>query len=539
MNPVSTLCIFNEAKDHHYRDLGALFVQEQEKKSEWVVEYLETLPAFDTLLKKKPIHFLIFIFSDKPSQGVLDLISKNRNSTHLRQTEMVAIHKKTTPEGIQKTLMMGIRTLFSEPIEKKLILLRLRAAADAALPALLVGADFDKSEPVVFQGEVFGRIGKVLLSPMGDLQVETDVRFTEGNLVTLRSKIAKDLGMAKFHFHVASITSEDTYYHYGYSYRLTFDADTRLRVQLKSWMDTHEQTCFAHPKTKVLWIGDSISSDVENIFDKTVFSVHLEKSGRATPLLLSNMNPKVLIVGNVPEPTLRSIQSWLEGKPHGERVVFTTSKGHPADWIRLHDISPEAFQATFLTLVRPFLHRRLEHSLENARYMSRKSDYSRCSFPIEGKVLRKSEGYLELELAHILDKGCVFLAYKPLATYLKVVHVEAFLNKSTFHIICEYVPFTGQGHAHLVKNKAFSDAPLPAFPRAKHTEVPPQQVEKIEPFFLQAKPFWMDLGKVLIGLAVAGFVGAVLYWIAPKSEIVGRDPATMGDTLKAIRNAFQ
>lgn len=546
MKSVHTLCVFNESKDPQYRDLGSLFLQDRNSEEGWALEYVESLAAFQSVLKTKPLSLLIFIFTEKPSQALLDLISKSRNLTHLRETEMVSIHKRSSAEGLQKTLMMGVKTLFSEPIEKKLILHRLRVAAEWTRPAVLVGTDFEKREQVAFLGEVFGRVGKILLSPLGDMQVETDLRFPDGRLVVMRSMIAKDLAMAKFHFHVAATTLEDTYYHYGYSYRLTLDADAILRSRLKSWIEGHQDSCFAQPKTKVLWVGDHLSGEVENIFDKSIFSVHVEKPGRATPAFLSRMNPKVLILGEIPEPTLRAVQAWLEGKPHGDRVVFTTVRGHPPGWIRLHDISPEAFKATFLTLVRPFLQRRLESSLESARYLSRKSDYSRCAFPIEGKVLRSSDAHVELELDYIIDKGCIFLAHKPVSAYLKVVHVEAFLNKGTFHVICEHVPFSGKGQPLLPPQERVtpsSELELAPAPAAKGGKTPAEPSfgtrDKIDLFFLQPKTVWLDLGKILLGLLGIAGVMAVLYWVLPKTEIQAKDPAAMGDVFRSIRDAFR
>ena len=543
MGNVNTLCVFNESRESKYRDFGTLFSKLQSSDpaaGEWKIEYVESLDGFSTLLKKKTLSLVVFIFSEEPSQGLIDLISKNRNATHLREAGMVSIHRKTSASGLQKTLMMGVKTIFSEPIEKKLILHRIKATLDQTRPPVLLGSDFEKTAPLEFSGEVFGRVGKIMLSPFGGFQVETDARFPDKRTITMRTKIAKDLGMSKFHLNVQHTTLEDIYYQYGYGYRLLLDMDSILNKKFGDWIKNDPGRCFVQPKTKILWVSSTAVDEVENLFDKNIFSLRVELPGKCTQAFLSNLNPKILVVGDIPQASLDSILKWLELAPKGDRMVFTTAHGHahghPSAWIRLQDLSREALQATFMTLVRPFLNRRIESAMESGRYLSRKSDYSRCSFPIEGKVLRSSGAYVELELGFILDKGCIFLAHHPFSAYLKVVYVEAFINKNTYHVTCEYVPFTEKAAPFF---KELQDQSVSTVMPRPEVMLPEISKSKNEPFFLEAKPFWRDFTKVAIGLIVAGIIATAIYILAPNTPLQSREPASMEDFFESVRNVFK
>ena len=540
-NPVIRILILNESKDHAY---SALVSQLSALEDVVIAEAEDTLDL-QSHLKIHTIHLLLLIVKRAPSELFLQAISKSRNLTGFRDTYFISIHKEFLQFGIQKSLMAGAKTIYLEPVDPSKVLQEIKAILAGNLSYFPALPPFYKITPTPCRIEVFGRIGKIFMDPAGDLQVETDAKLSPGQSLAIRSLMAHDQSCSHFTYSVLSAANEDVYYRYHHSYHLSWQATSEMKEALTKWANAN-QKAFALPKTKVLWIRETALGNLEKALNKTLFSVHLESPGRLTHAYLCQLNPLILISENLPEISLQSIQSWIVEKQLNPILISTASKP-PAGWHSLLDDGVEPFEKAFIQLVKPILSERVSTSLREAKYLDRKSDYSRFSLSMSGRLVSLESSHVILELENELEPNTIFYLNCPafqgrgeIKLYLKVKRAEPLPRNSGFQLICELLPISDRPDLFFATWSKWvqAQAQTTGIETAPSNPVP---ADRTELFFLQPRfiGIGLDTLKVIIGLCVAALLSLLIYLVFPKTEIHGVTPANMQSAFRAIREVFK
>ena len=433
--------ILNETNDKSYDTLSSEIKLLDPPK----ISIFKHVSELEIALKSQPLDLLVIVVNESPSSDLINLISKNKNASHLRDTAFISIHKKGNSAGIQKALMAGVKTLFLEPVAKEKIIHAIKALLNEDPSSLPVLPGFRVlSHSIPLRAHVFGRIGKLYLDSLGDLQIETDVQISIHQDVSVLLKLAKDLGATQLLYKVSSVRHKDTYYHYENNYHLSWLPTPEQKKNLTNWLATSAETIFAIPKTKVLWIHEEPLGPWESLLDKTLFSVYAQKPGKVTHAFLDRLSPRIILTHQLPGITRTQLGEWMnENSPDEKRVINTDDFE-----------SPESFQMAFNSLIQPFLAKRVSTSAKSAKYFDRKSDYSRCAITMDGQVISVSKTHILLELPFALERDTVFLAHCPAledkktGLYLKVFSSEPVpistsrIRLFSFRLVCEILPIT-------------------------------------------------------------------------------------------------
>jgi len=513
--------ILNETNDQTFDSLG----KEIRLIDKPTVTVTHQLIDLENALTKDPLDLLVIIVNETPSEDLIHFISKNRNSTFLRNTEFISVHKRAQNAGMQKALMAGAKTLFLEPIDKEKIVQSInRFFNDNPWDKPVLPEFENPPHPIALKANIWGRIGMCHLDSVGDIQIETDVEVPVAKDVVIVSKLAKELGYSHFLYKVFEGSQKDTYYHYENNYFLSWEPTPDQKKKLTNWLAKTDEMVFAIPKTKVLWIRDEPLGAWEEVLDKTVLSVHVQKPGKVTHSYLERLNPRIILTHQLPEITRTHLQTWLdENDPEEKRVIS-------ADDFE----TPEAFQRAFQAMIQPYLVRRVSESTKHAKFFDRKSDYSRCAVVVEGQVLAISRSHLRLGMPFNLAKNTVFLAQcQGLGNhYLKVIASQLHEGRG-YRLVCEILP---------ISNTQIISSPMaPKPPRRFYSRRRPDLYVDIEdkPYFIQSNTGISRVSKVLIGLIICVLLGALLHAAIPKFQ--GRDEghSQMQKAMKSIRKAFR
>jgi len=555
--------------DSRSSDVSSL-IGELKQHQEINLVVAKNLRELEELFKKgHPIHLLFLVVNHEPSDPLFDLISRNRNMTRLRETHFVSLHSQASATGIQKALMLGVKTLFLEPIQRRGIARTLFNLLEndrsfTVIPST-VGENSKSLQSFSCRVTAFGRIGKIYQHPVGDLQIETDLNLHPGRTIEVRTKLAEDQGLPAFNYTVASSTDQDTYYHYQNSYYLSWKAEGVLKEKMEGWINRNK-SYFALPKTKILWVTDISEENLEPIFNKTLFSLYTQSPGRLTQSFLSRLNPRIVIAGDLPELSMKELQKWSHHLGHfgshpgdnplaqNERLFITTVTQAPPSWHFIPNSSPAQFTDEFLKVVKPFLLRRVSTSVKQAKYLSRTSNYSRCALSFPGSVTPLSQSYMALDLSITLEKNTILFVQcstledpRKFGLYLKALKTEPSGDPAVSRHICELIPMSDDPNPsldqYIKSNNAETRSKSKLTPRRSDPgpDVPPRSGDL---FFLKPQStVFTILKQVLAALLLLFGISLFLYNRIPRTE--ERHPSAneegisrMEQTLRAIRNAF-
>jgi len=535
------ILVLNEAKANSYKEV---FAQIAQLDATSVVE-VKSVPELENHLKSESIFLLVLIVDRTPSDQFIEAVSKSRNIAGFREAHFLSIHKRFYNYGIQKALMAGAKFIYMEPIDHRRIVQAIQTLLQGNLSNLSILPEFTKVTTIACRIEVFGRVGKMLSDNIGDLQIESDAKLTPGHPVRIRSLIAKEQGFDDLSYIVDSAKQDDNYYHYSNSYQLSWQADFKMKMKLAKWVEAHKGN-FALPKTKVLWIRDTQLGAWENTLNKTLFSLHLQIPGKVTHSYLRRLNPRILIADRLIENTLNSVLSWLKENKESDLILISTHPQHLPNWRYIPLNHPKAFKLSLLSLTKPLLQRRISNSIRNAKYLDRKSNYSRCALSMNGRLVGIEKCHLKLELENELERNTVFYATFPLSQgknsigiYLKMLKTEALHSTAGFVSICEIIPISDQPELFLGGWSKWAET------QSQYAEVLIQFSNRAKLYFLESTltglfiRFCLDLVKVFIALAGIGFLCWLIYIIFPKAQIHSLVPSSSEDILRGIRDAFK
>ncbi len=535
--------LLNETKDLAYDTL----ISELTLLNEIVPIVSHNAEDLEASIKENPLDLLLIIVDQAPSDVLIDIISLNRNLIYLRETHFVSIHRNALASGVQKSLMMGSKNIYLEPIERKRLIRAISDLVNDNPTFLDIPPEFHKVSPTPFSVELFGRIGKIYSEPLGDLHIETDVNIHNGRAIEVRSRIAQDLGLTGFRYVISSTSTVDIYYNYKYSYHLSWNSDASLKKKLATWI-SRNNPFFALPKTKVLWITDQFIKNLEVIFDKSLFSVRIRAPGRLTTSYLDSLNPQIICVGDLPEVTVNVLYLWISEKGIENVLLISTTGTSQSNWHYIPMDSIEKFKKEFVALVKPLLLTRISSSIKTAKYFNRNSHFSRCAIAFRhGKVISISTSHMILETNIDLGKNIVFQGHCSLlenpngiGLYLKTLSTEPLPNSSLFHSICEIIPVSDQPNTAISKWIQSLSKPMSETQASESPWLNPRTIKKsVELFFLEAQPFIIDIGKLTIGVIIFGVLGILAYTFISPPNIHSNSPAEMNDVFSAIRGVFK
>lgn len=399
-------------------------------------------------LKQKKYDLLVLIFKNHVPYSIESVISKNRNLSNLRRTKLVAIHQKYNDSEIQKSLMLGIKEISVEPCEKEKIIHLATRSFYSAPPIETQSARrlYFEIGPIPCKIDVFGRIGKIIKVPIGNLQIETNLILDKNEEINVTSRMSSDIGQEKINYSVLQSEGLEHYYNYEYSYILQLNSSSEVREALFKWTLTHDQE-FTFPKTKLLWITDHLSTKIEEIIPKEIFSVYTLSENEFSYTRLERINPRIVVIENKNDRIIEILQSWEKIDNKSFKVVFNLFDKNHNRWEFIPNHGTEIFRQKFLTKIKDVLKVRVATSINQAHYMSRKSNYSRFATQMEGKIISTSEYQFKIELPHRITHGTIFRLHCSFlddpsrsVIYARVINHHRYGNSGVYTHECSIVP---------------------------------------------------------------------------------------------------
>lgn len=567
MNAQSKIVFYKESKSPKFD----YFFKDQDFLAQGDLVRILDLATLEREIQSDFVQMVVLILDQGPSDELVQVISKSRSTSHLRQTKLVSIHRLQSQLGVQKSLMLGVRYLFQEPVRSEIVKTALLRLLQELPNYSAGGVAIHRVANMPFQAEVFGRIGKLWMSSFGDIQIETEANLPEGTQVELRSKFATDYGRYSFTYRVVDQSPFDTYYQYSHNYRLTLaespESKEKIQGYLMNWMKGNRDS-IALPKKKLLWISPNPLGQLEGVFDKTLFSVYSCLPGKLSQNYLDRINPKIILCEALPIQVESLVENWVRAQSNRLLLISTASPSNPL-WKKLNPMDLKQFKSEFTHLVKPLLTESMQHELAKAKYLNRKSNFSRCAVLGSGHIIGISRSHLRVELDIKIELGTIFLGIceqlgqgksggEDLFHLKAIFKEESGANRQKFihQYICEILPVSEKAHPEIERlvqlfeqkqasEKQVEDLQGPEDPHEK-VVISPRHKETL--YFLERRRWWRS--RSFLGTVAALILSLVwIVWSAKsptgiihgyisEDQKVDKTPTTMDELLKGLRNAF-
>jgi hypothetical protein len=501
-------------------------VEELSRRGEVTLILSREIGELEALLRLQACDVLLAIVDECPGEALSRVISKSRNVGGLLNLQFLSLHRRASPKGCRLALQLGAKMIFLEPVSAERVAQALLNASNRKSGGVRGDLHFYRIEPISCQIGVFGRIGKVFRAPLGDLRVETDVKFHKGALVSMNWKAAQDMKLTDDTFEVAAASSSDLYYNHRHGYRLSLRADAGAQAGFGEWMSSHGEA-FIVPKTKVLDVGDQSLGPLDAAFDKKLFSLYALKPRYVTPEVLARISPKVVIVRTSDQGAIAVLKNWSSVSAPST-VFFTTLAECSKDWAFVSDSSVDSFKAEAISLLKPFLRERVTNALTEAHFISRNSEYSSCEIKFDGKVVALSRSGALIECNGLVEAGAVFQVNgssldDPYGTglFAHVLDVRQLEVDGRCQLECEFLPVSDGFHKEIFPEDLI--APTDGSGAGVTTEG-----EKL--------PEWF---RVIVAVCLlSGLIAAAIVYM-PRHTIREIKPTGMDEMLRGVREAFQ
>ncbi|MEE2743875.1 MAG: hypothetical protein VYD54_08215 [Bdellovibrionota bacterium] len=425
------------------------------KKNHITFILVETLEDLIKNLKSqtfKGIHlYLGEIFQDK----LFSLITKSKVYSSNRNLSLTIQFSHYYKAEFKRALLAGAKWIFVDPINSKELFNAIKGSLDNFLPPIKT-KEFERNiTPLPCKISIFGRIGKIHKNPLGDLHVESNINLKSGDKIKIESNFKRNTEQDQ-HVYVKNRVTDDIYYNFDYSYTLTstpfFEENYNKKIEeerekrVAQWIEKSKSDLVI-PKTKVLFIGEPLSQQIEEGIEKKIFSLYNISPFQINEPFLQRINPKIIYLEKSSEECDLTLQNWMK-KPTGEERLFLTNyKNNSTNATYLPIEGQKEFCENFTKVSEDLLRKRVSSSLENFHYLNRKSYSSRCSLDFTGLLLDATSYYTLVLSPHDVALGSIILLEgntssneQNFEVFIKVLYVEK--SKIQFNIYGQILPLS-------------------------------------------------------------------------------------------------
>jgi hypothetical protein len=450
---MSDLIIFNGKEETVNNQFLSLL-----KKNHLSFILVETIEDLIISLKEtsfKGIHlYLGEVFPDY----LLSTLTKSKISSHNRNLSLTVQFSHYYKAEFKRALLAGAKWIFVDPLNPNELYNGVKGSIENFIPPIKT-KDFQKNiTPIPCKVSIFGRIGKIHKDPLGDLHIESNINLEPGDKIKIESSFKRNTEQDQS-VYVKNKVEEDIYYNYDYSYTLTsspFYEETynkKLKEEgekrIKKWIEKYKDD-FAIPKTKILFISENPINELENFFEKKIFSLYRVSPLDLNEMILKKINPKIIYHEKEANPSTTLLDDWIN-QTKEPKLLLTGYQKEEKNTIHLPQSHPKEFSQKLTKISEDFLRERVSSSLEHFFYLNRKSYSSRCSLDFVGFLIDATSYYTLLLSPHSVSLGTIIqlegktnVEEENFEIFVKVLYVEKSENNLQFNIYGQILPISNK-----------------------------------------------------------------------------------------------
>lgn len=504
------------------------------------LHFVTSVEQLQVALRESKYDILLLNLESRLPAELTEALLRLKNVSNFRSMRIFTVHATANHQAIEESILLGAKGLFLKPFVIEDLADHLENWLQ--LP-VNVAEPWQPRKHLPVQLEVLGRVSRVSRisqanvttnSNASTLTIESNALLSEGSQIRIHSPIASAMELDSLRYRVQASSIRDVYYRYQFKYELALEAEQELRERFIRWNRSLESV---FPKTKVLFIGEHPRPDFEDAVEKKLYSFYFAEVSELQLSDLDRIWPKIVIVDTDNVALIEKVKSWISSGVDKTLMVITT-KMLDSDWVYLKYAEAETFYQDFVRKTKPFLKSRVQKAIKEYTYISRNSEYSRCSITDSGRIIASSNTYIKIMSTMGFHLGAVvqlasvrrFEGAVP-SIYGKVVNVRPVENE--FEVTLQYLPISG---STLDRAKDFLQLIESQVTKGYTQEI--KKTENVEHlYFLKKRSFLAKNRFVLIFVFFILLVLLGLYFL-PKEQVKAVKPATTKKVLDSIRKQF-